>query len=237
MHWEGEGQSRKLVDDPPYERSISQLWAYCGHGDPDRQRYMGMDATEAFALGRPKLKMLVHLIAECAIRQPGATTPDSAMAQTNPMGISLNREQLADSPNAHRIPTTQTTVSNPFHPGQSRDETQWPAAGVELSPDPAIQLAEPSCGALDQESLGMAMESKDRSKSNLLTAPWPYRFIYDQRREATLDRLHQNDCRRCGPSGKPALSGTPWSRAHQHADALRIVGKAILRDLWLAADA
>lgn len=60
-----------------------------------------------------------------------------------------------------------------------------------------------------------------------------YGDIYDLRRLITADRLHATDCVRCGPSGKPALTGSPWSKAHQHADALRIVSKEILRDLWL----
>lgn len=61
----------------------------------------------------------------------------------------------------------------------------------------------------------------------------PYREVYDKRRAATLGRVHQVECVRCGPSGHPALPGSPWPKAHQHADALRVVGKAVLRDLWV----
>lgn len=32
--------------------------------------------------------------------------------------------------------------------------------------------------------------------------------------------------------GKPAQPGTPWNPGHQHAHALRVTGKEILRDLW-----
>lgn len=63
-----------------------------------------------------------------------------------------------------------------------------------------------------------------------------YRQVYVERRVITPERLHATDCKRCGPSGKPAKMGTPWSKGHQHADALRIVGKEILRDLWVAAE-
>lgn len=62
-----------------------------------------------------------------------------------------------------------------------------------------------------------------------------YREVYDARKAATEDRAHATDCVRCGPSGKPAPAGSPWSAAHRHADALRITGKAILRDLWVEA--
>jgi len=44
-----------------------------------------------------------------------------------------------------------------------------------------------------------------------------YRIIYDTRRATTTDR--------------------DWTPGHSHADALRIVGKEILRDLWTAAKA
>lgn len=60
----------------------------------------------------------------------------------------------------------------------------------------------------------------------------PYRSVYERRRAATGGRLHATDCVRCGPSGHPAVIGTPWSDGHGHADALRVVGKEILRDLW-----
>lgn len=60
----------------------------------------------------------------------------------------------------------------------------------------------------------------------------PYRVVYDQRRRETSERVHTDPCVRCGPSGSPALPGTPWSDGHRDADAVRIMGKEILRDLW-----
>lgn len=135
-HWEGAGSKRVLIADEPYERTVSQLWQYCGHGDPTRKPRRGMTADEAFEMGNPHLKTIVHLLAEsCMKQQPGNT----------------------------------------------------------------------------------------------------YRDTYETRRAATTERLHSAPCVRCGPSGKPAVEGSAWSKAHQHADALRIVGKELLRDLWIAA--
>jgi hypothetical protein len=59
-----------------------------------------------------------------------------------------------------------------------------------------------------------------------------WRDVYDARRAATASRVHAAPCVRCGPSGKPAQPGTPWSLGHQHADALRIVSKEVLKALW-----
>lgn len=64
-----------------------------------------------------------------------------------------------------------------------------------------------------------------------------YREVYDVARLTAADKLHGSECVRCGPSGKPAQVGTPWTAGHQHAHALRIVGKEILRDMWLVRHA
>jgi hypothetical protein len=61
---------------------------------------------------------------------------------------------------------------------------------------------------------------------------WRYREVYEQGRTKYADAIHTTDCKRCGPKGKPALEGSPLSAAHQHARAIRLICKAILRDLW-----
>lgn len=58
------------------------------------------------------------------------------------------------------------------------------------------------------------------------------REAYDKRKAATEGRLHAGECVRCGPSGKPAQPGTPWSDGHRHQDALRYVSKEVLKELW-----
>ena len=130
-HWEGTGANRLLITDPPFERTVSQLWQYCGHGRPGRPA-RGMSADDLAALGSPNLKMLVHIAAECCMKQKAS----------------------------------------------------------------------------------------------------PFRLVYEQARLNYAEKVHAVECVRCGPSGKPAQAGTPWSAGHQHAAALRKVGKEILRDLW-----
>lgn len=155
-HWEGEGPERVLVADSPYLRSVSQLWSYCGHGDPARRRRRGMSPEDALALGNPRAKMLVHLLAEACMKCVGGGT-----------------EMLPIPSSAAPAPDTDF-------------------AG---DPDP---LTEPDVRAPRRRS--------------------PYRDVYDLRRLETADR-------------------EGWTDGHRHADALRIVGKAILRDLWLVAQA
>ena len=71
---------------------------------------------------------------------------------------------------------------------------------------------------------------------SIVKAGGPYRDVYDRGREKYADAVHQVDCKRCGPSGKPALAGSPISAGHQHARALRLVAKQVLKDLWLESE-
>lgn len=134
-HWEGEGSERVLVADPPFERNVAKLWAYCGHGDPTRKRRRGMTAEDGAALGNPRAKMLVHLLAEASMKCVGSAAVITADSASDPQ------------------PT--------------------------------------------------------RARS-------PYRDTYEQSKARYLER-------------------GDWTPGHQHAAALRLVGKEILRDLWLAA--
>lgn len=66
-HWEGEGTERVLVQDTPHDRSIGELWSYCGHGAQKNKAVKG-DASALLANGRPSAKMLVHLLAEAQVK-------------------------------------------------------------------------------------------------------------------------------------------------------------------------
>jgi len=73
-HWEGSGSTKTLVADPAYHRTVGQLWAYCGHGDPERRSKDKANKGNQdllLAAGDPKAKMLVHLIAECTMKSVG----------------------------------------------------------------------------------------------------------------------------------------------------------------------
>lgn len=66
--WEGEGDERVLMEGKPFDRRVSDLWSYCGYGDPNRKRRKGMPADQASALGNPDAKMLTRLIAEACLK-------------------------------------------------------------------------------------------------------------------------------------------------------------------------
>ena len=62
-----------------------------------------------------------------------------------------------------------------------------------------------------------------------------YRDVYDTIRAKYSSAVHDTECTRCGPKGKPAQPGTPLSDGHKHARALRAVAKEVLKDLWREA--
>lgn len=64
---------------------------------------------------------------------------------------------------------------------------------------------------------------------------YPYREVYVAGRERYENRVHAVPCAPCGKVGKPAVEGVPWKKGHQHAAALRLTGKEILRDMWKVA--
>jgi hypothetical protein len=51
---------------------VRELWAYCGHGDAERRRRRNQTQEEALASGNPAAKMIVHQMAEFALRSNGA---------------------------------------------------------------------------------------------------------------------------------------------------------------------
>lgn len=70
---------------------------------------------------------------------------------------------------------------------------------------------------------------------SIVKAGGPYRDVYDTARAKYADSVHHVECRHCGPAGKPAQPGSPISAGHQHARALRIVAKEVLKGLWREA--
>lgn len=67
---------------------------------------------------------------------------------------------------------------------------------------------------------------------SIVKAGGPYRLVYDERKADTEGRVHAVECPQCVGSSKV---GEPWRPGHRHADALRVVGKEVLKDMWLEA--
>lgn len=65
--------------------------------------------------------------------------------------------------------------------------------------------------------------------------PSPYRQVYDDARAKYASATLSRDMPDYHGKGKPGRAGEPLSDGHQHNRALRLVMKAIVRDLWVEA--
>lgn len=129
---------------------------------------------------------------------------------------------------SHSTPGTQRAVAgvHPLHPDHLLYGTQAPVAGVA----PSRRRGQKANWNTVAKTRAFLV-----AESCIKKAASPYRAVYDQGRAKYADAVHHHDCVRCGPTGKPAPTGSPLSAGHQHARALRLVAKAILRDLWIEA--
>lgn len=174
-HWETgseDDDKRILIADPPFERTVRQLWSYCGHGDATRKRVKGMSQAEAFALGSPKAKMLIHLLAEGCIKTKIETDPKNITTAIGKAGLSQP-----------------------------------------LTEPPAVPLA-----GLDSAS-SVSAQPKRTAAPNEVTAAHKSRHLRSVYDEARVRYTDHNG----------------WTLGHQHAAALRLVGKQLLAELWEAA--
>lgn len=148
----------------------------------------------------------------------------------------------------HGYHDTQEYVAGSVQPpaGHAALETQAPdASGIQPGSNP-----DHLTGAAHEATVGVAAARARGQRANwsatakmraylvaasIVKAGGPYREVYDAGRAKYADAVHQVDCKRCGPAGKPALVGSQLSAGHQHARALRLVAKEVLKDLWREA--
>lgn len=117
-HWETRGHGgddahpshapleRVWVVDAYYDRSVSQLWQYCGVGDPARSKIpRGAVQAEILARGKPRLKKQLYLIATAMLKAGNREVYDAARAHY--------AERVHDKP----CPQCRATPGDPWKPG------------------------------------------------------------------------------------------------------------------------
>lgn len=115
-----------------------------------------------------------------------------------------------------------------------------PAASPDqIDPDTQVSCIRGAARRKKGQRANWSTDAKTRayliSESCVKQARSPYRVVYDKRRAITGEKVHDRPCPQCNGAGKTDLIESPWRAGHQHADALRIVSKTVLRDLWVAA--
>jgi hypothetical protein len=61
-------KGKHLVAEPPFLRTVGQLWAFCGIGDPGRMPAKGMNQEAMLAMGKPMLKKLAWRLASQQVK-------------------------------------------------------------------------------------------------------------------------------------------------------------------------
>lgn len=206
------------TDDKP--RTVSALWAYCGlHVLPASQGRLGAHGTAA---GRDQLP--------------------ADQSCTVPQGLNVGGDQHGvdgqPSRGNHQAPAVgpaQTTPATP-HKGPSSGTPGSAAApnpdqtGLDAQGSPVGVAARRRKGQRANWSTAAKTRAYLIAESCLKQAKSPYRAVYDTGRAKYADAVHTVDCAQC--KAKP---GEPLKLGHQHARAMRLASKAILRDLWVEA--
>lgn len=194
-------------------------------------------------IGEHLLARLLGTIGDPRWAQPyhWEAAPDGAESRSDPMSPAPRRVLVADEPFERNVAKLWAYCGH-GDPTRRRRKGMTAEDGAALGNPRAKMLthllAEATMKCVGSDAGGVAESSEvprptdttgggpptPGTKPTLLPAARrrsPYRDTYDQAKERYADRVDDD--------------GKPWTPAHQHAAALRLVGKEILRDLWLAA--
>lgn len=103
-------RDRKFVVDYWEPRTLAQLWAYCGHGDPARRKRTDMNKDDALALGNPRAKMRVHLIAKAGMQRmcPACSAHKEVVTAERKAAGATREEAEKYAPPAHDCTCAET---------------------------------------------------------------------------------------------------------------------------------
>lgn len=190
-------------------RTVSELWAYSGlHVVRTGGHRLFADQGEDAAGPDPELSACSHGTFDARARRAAGGDPDIRAGQWFPG----TQKELAGS---------EQTGDDAAGHGQVCCDTQMSSAGVA----PRRRRG---------ERVNWSTKAKTRAyliaESCIKQRTSPYRSVYEQGRAKYEESVHPADCARCH-----AKAGDPLRPGHQHARAMRLVMKAVLRDLWIEA--
>ena len=99
-------KNRTWVVDAWYNRTVSQLWAYCGVGDPERSKIpKGAVQDELLKRGKPRVKKQLYLIATSMLKAGNREVYDAA------------REHYAERIHDRPCAPCHAKIGDPWKPG------------------------------------------------------------------------------------------------------------------------
>jgi hypothetical protein len=243
-------------DDRP--RTVSQLWAYCGLHVLPAGGHSALDAQSPLAAGRDSLlgsQTFPDIHMTCAAEdQPPADQASSELQSALVGGV----QHRASGHRTSDIQAATAAGPAPTSPARVTSSSNDVAPGTAAAPD-----TDQGCGDTHGSTVGVAARRRKGQRANWSTAaktrvyliaesclkqtgtagaiedadtisvprrPSPYRLVYDTGRAKYADAVHTADCPQC-----KAKAGELLTLGHQHARAMRLASKAILKDLWAEA--
>lgn len=113
-------KDRRWIIDGEFERSVSQLWAYCGVGDPARSRIpKGAVQADLLKRGKPRAKKQLYLIATSMLKSGVRKDEDGVSYAISPFGQLYldSRAKYADRIHADECPPCHAKAGDPWKPG------------------------------------------------------------------------------------------------------------------------
>lgn len=136
--WEAQDGQRVLVaDGEPYARSLRQLWAWCGCGDPLRRPASGMSQADLMACGRrTSVRPLLFTFSSYISRAGRVVTKEGSAKQGQPMS-----QAAADSRYFQAFTTAKEAGMDKKHQDECRNHKRPP-----MRPDGCGTVAHPEWG-------------------------------------------------------------------------------------------
>lgn len=225
----------------------------------NRLRQLTRDTTDkdgeergfGLTLDHPDVARLAALVNALTKAEHDATLNLQRMVRRHPLGPWIKQAKGVGEKQAARL---LAAIGDPYwnelHNRPRRVSELWAFCGYSVHRLPAGSNPDHALRDAQASPVGVAVARQRGAKVNwsptakmraflvaesIVKAGGPYRQVYDDGRAKYADAVHQVECKRCGPAGKPAPTGSPLSAGHQHARALRLVAKTVLRDLWREA--
>lgn len=211
----------------------------------------GQERGFGLTLDHPDVARLAALVNALTKAEHDATLNLQRMVRRHPLGPWIKQAKGVGEKQAARL---LAAIGDPYwnelHNRPRRVSELWAFCGYSVHRLPAGSNPDHALRDAQASPVGVAVARQRGAKVNwsptakmrafliaesIVKAGGPYREVYDQGRTKYADAVHQVECKRCGPAGKPAPTGSPLSAGHQHARALRLVAKTVLRDLWREA--
>lgn len=195
----------------------------------------GEERGHGLTLDNPMVKKLVTSVESLAQAEKDATANLQKAMKAHPLGPWVKSQNGVGEKQAARL---LATIGDPYwndlHQRPRTVSELWAFCGYAVHDGhaQARRRGERSNWSADAKmrtyliAVSCVKQSAEKSK---------YRRVYDEGRAKYADAVHPHDCKRCGPAGKPALTGSPLSAGHQHNRAIRLISKELLKDLWIAS--